>query len=88
MGKIHPLPAESSSSSSFSSYISLQEQAETFTVWMKSLVMQTNGCTVFNQNGDIVYRVDNYDKKGSREVYLMDLKGTVLFTIRVCRLNF
>uniref|UniRef100_A0A2C9WCT4 Tubby C-terminal domain-containing protein n=1 Tax=Manihot esculenta TaxID=3983 RepID=A0A2C9WCT4_MANES len=81
MGKIHPLPAESSSSSS-SSYISLQEQAETFTVWMKSLVMQTNGCTVFNQNGDIVYRVDNYDKKGSREVYLMDLKGTVLFTIR------
>lgn len=85
MGKIHPLPAESSSSSS---YISLQEQAATFTVWMKSLVMQTNGCTVFNQNGDIVYRVDNYDKKGSREVYLMDLKGTVLFTIRVCRLNF
>ncbi|KAJ9173582.1 hypothetical protein P3X46_016702 [Hevea brasiliensis] len=86
MAKIHPLPLppaeldESSCSSSTASYIT--SKPETFTVWMKSLVMQAYGCTVYNENGEIVYRVDNYDKKGSSEVYLMDLKGTVLFTIR------
>ncbi|KAG5249310.1 protein LURP-one-related [Salix suchowensis] len=55
---------------------------ETFTIWMKSLVCQTNGCTVFDSNGDIVYRIDNYDKKCSNKVYLMDLRGRVLVTIR------
>ncbi|KAJ4712084.1 Protein LURP-one-related like [Melia azedarach] len=48
---------------------------------MKSLVMQRNGCTVFNENGEIVYRIDNYNNKGSNEVYLTDLRGQVLFTI-------
>ena len=55
---------------------------ETFTIWMKSLIYQTYGCTVLNAKGEIVYRVDNYDKKCSNEVYLMDLRGRVLFTIR------
>lgn len=55
---------------------------------MKSLVMQTNGCTVYNENGEVVYRVDNYDKKGSNKVYLMDLKGNVLFTILRRKLFF
>ncbi|XP_050229715.1 protein LURP-one-related 4-like [Mercurialis annua] len=54
---------------------------ETYTVWMKSLVCHTNGCTVFDSNGDIVYRVENYDTKCSNEVYLMDLRGRVLVTI-------
>ncbi|KAJ4712085.1 Protein LURP-one-related like [Melia azedarach] len=40
-----------------------------------------NGCTVFNEKGEIVYRIDDYDDKGSSEVYLMDLRGKVLFTI-------
>ncbi|KAK3227136.1 hypothetical protein Dsin_006998 [Dipteronia sinensis] len=55
---------------------------EKFTIWMKSLVCHTNGCTVFDSNGQIVYRVENYDKKCSNEVFLMDLRGQVLFTIR------
>lgn len=55
---------------------------ETFTVWMKSLVCHTNGCTVFDSNGDIIYRVENYDTKCNDEVYLMDLRGRVLVTIR------
>ncbi|KAJ4832029.1 hypothetical protein Tsubulata_010277, partial [Turnera subulata] len=82
MAKVHPRYAESSSStcSSSTSYV-VTAKTETFTVWMKSLVMQANGCTVYNENGDIVYRMDNYDKKGSNEVHLMDLKGNVLFTI-------
>ncbi|CAK7335513.1 unnamed protein product [Dovyalis caffra] len=62
-------------------------QRETFTVWMKSLLCQTNGCTVFDSNGDIIYRVDNYDKKCSNKVYLMDLRGRVLVTIRRKRLQ-
>ncbi|CAN6579176.1 unnamed protein product [Malus baccata var. baccata] len=33
----------------------------TFTLWMKSLVMQGNGCTAFDANGQVVYRIDNYD---------------------------
>ncbi|KDP25460.1 hypothetical protein JCGZ_20616 [Jatropha curcas] len=59
---------------------------ETFTVWMKSLVCHTNGCTVFDSNGEIIYRVENYDQKCSNEVYLMDLRGRVLVTIRRKRL--
>lgn len=84
MIKVHPLAAAAAaaavpSSSSSSSYVT--SRRETFTVWMKSLVMQGNGCTVYNENGEIVYRVDNYDKKCSDEVCLMDLQGKVLFTI-------
>ena len=48
---------------------------------MKSLVMQGNGCTVYDEFGEIVYRVENYDEKNSDEVFLMDLSGKVLFTI-------
>lgn len=48
---------------------------------MKSLVLHGKGCTVFDSNGGIVYRVDNYDRKFSNEVYLMDFRGKVLYTI-------
>ncbi|KAJ0048591.1 hypothetical protein Pint_15174 [Pistacia integerrima] len=72
MAKVHPLPPVVPKVSS---------KRKSFTIWMKSLVMQANGCTVYNENGEIVYRVDNYEKKGSNEVYLMDLRGKVLYTI-------
>ncbi|XP_059661758.1 protein LURP-one-related 4-like [Cornus florida] len=54
---------------------------DTYTIYMKSLVLRGNGCTVFNSNGEIVYRIDNYDSKCCSEVFLMDLKGRVLCTI-------
>nr|GMD82357.1 protein LURP-one-related 11-like [Ipomoea batatas] len=60
----------------------MTSKRETFTVWMKSLVYHGNGCTVFDSNGEIVYRIDNYNTKCSREVHLMDLHGRVLFSIR------
>ncbi|KAF9689357.1 hypothetical protein SADUNF_Sadunf01G0083900 [Salix dunnii] len=63
-------------------------ERHTFTIWMKSLLYQTNGCTVFDSDGHVVYRVDNYDKKCSNKVYLMDLRGRVLVTIRRKRLQF
>lgn len=59
----------------------MSTERETFTVWMKSLVYQTNGLTVYNSNGEITYRVENYDKS-SNEVHIMDLHGNILFTIR------
>ncbi|XP_010533681.1 PREDICTED: protein LURP-one-related 4 [Tarenaya hassleriana] len=60
----------------------MSTQRETFTVWMKSLVYQTNGLTVYNSNGEITYRVENYERKCSSEVHVMDLHGNILFTIR------
>ncbi|KAJ1390763.1 Tubby-like, C-terminal [Sesbania bispinosa] len=52
-----------------------------YTIWMKSLVLNGKGLTVYDSNGQIVYRVDNYNSKGRHEVYLMDFKGSILFTI-------
>lgn len=75
MAKVHPQAPVSSTSCYFSS------KQEVFTIWMKSLILSSNGCTVFDSNGQIVYRVDNYDHKCSDEVYLMDFRGQVLFTI-------
>ncbi|XP_057472464.1 protein LURP-one-related 11-like isoform X2 [Actinidia eriantha] len=71
MTKVHPKLTASSTSS----------KQEVFTLWMKSLVLNGNGCTVFDSKGEIVYRVDNYNQKCSHEVHLMDLRGNVLFTI-------
>ncbi|XP_062087938.1 protein LURP-one-related 11-like [Humulus lupulus] len=73
--KVHP--GEPSSSSSVSYFSSNQE---TFTIWMKSLILNGKGCTVFDSNGRIVFRVDNYNCK-SRDVFLMDCKGEILFAI-------
>ncbi|KAH1106249.1 hypothetical protein J1N35_010017 [Gossypium stocksii] len=76
MAKVHPTEPQVSGPCSMSS-----AGKETFTIWMKSLVCHTNGCTVFDSKGQIVYRVENYDTKGSSEVHLMNLHGHVLFTI-------
>ncbi|KAG6399309.1 hypothetical protein SASPL_140785 [Salvia splendens] len=61
---------------------------EIFTVWMKSLVINGNGCTVFNSKGDVVFRVDNYQTKSTTETLLMNLHGQVLFSIRRKKLVF
>ncbi|KAK8618030.1 hypothetical protein V6N13_115905 [Hibiscus sabdariffa] len=76
MAKVHPAEAAVSNACSMSS-----AGRKTFTIWMKSLVCHTNGCTVFDSEGQIVYRVENYDTRGSSEVHLMDLSGQILFTI-------
>jgi hypothetical protein len=77
MAKIYPHIIYPRAASSY-----MTSKGETFTVWMKSLLFHSYGCTVFNSKGEIVYRVDNYGKKCSNEVHLMDLRGKVLFTIR------
>ncbi|KAI3836368.1 hypothetical protein MKX03_018758 [Papaver bracteatum] len=84
--RVHPQASLSPSSSSSSSSC-ITSKAEVFTIWMKSLVMNSNGCTVFDSNGEIIHRIDNYHKKCSNKVYLMDLKGNVLSTILKKRLR-
>ncbi|KAK9053154.1 hypothetical protein SSX86_029784 [Deinandra increscens subsp. villosa] len=74
MAKIHPrIPSSSSSSCS--------TQRETYTIWMKSLVLNSNGYTVYDSSGEVVFRIDNYDSKCRSEVYLMDLYGNIVCTI-------
>ncbi|XP_010462293.1 PREDICTED: protein LURP-one-related 2-like [Camelina sativa] len=61
----------------------LTKEQESFTIWMKSLVFHSKGCTVFDSKGNLIYRVDNYNSKTcGNEVYFMDLCGKVLFTLR------
>ncbi|XAR70313.1 hypothetical protein NMG60_11027123 [Bertholletia excelsa] len=78
MAKVHPqsLPPPPPPPPSY-----MTSRRETFTIWMKSLVFHGNGCTVFDSNGEIVYRIDNYDERRGKEAYLMDLRGTVLFSL-------
>ncbi|KAK6935369.1 LURP-one-related [Dillenia turbinata] len=82
MAKVHPNAFYFYSSNSL-----MNTDRETYTIWMKSLIYNSNGCTIFNSKGDIVYRIDNYTRKCSSEVYLMDIRGQVLFTLRRKKLS-
>ncbi|KAL9242830.1 hypothetical protein vseg_016790 [Gypsophila vaccaria] len=84
--KIHP---HLLSSSSNNNSVDLFEEKEKYTIWMKSLVLSSNGCTIYDSNGNLAYRIDNYDTKCSSQVYLMDRKGKVLCTLlrKKLRLN-
>ncbi|XP_047053930.1 protein LURP-one-related 11-like [Lolium rigidum] len=80
MAKIQPLPAAASPSSCSSSDEHASRQ--TYTVWMKSLVFNGNGCTVYTADGGVAFRVDNYGCRGGREVFFMDRAGNTLIRIR------
>ncbi|GJS87406.1 protein LURP-one-related 8 [Tanacetum coccineum] len=58
-----------------------------FTVWKKSLVFNCDGFTVFDSEGDLVYRVDNYVARGNGEIVLMNASGRALFTIHRKKLS-
>ncbi|KAG1365232.1 putative protein LURP-one-related 11-like [Cocos nucifera] len=73
-----PFPSPPPSSSSNASSC-LTSSREIYTLWMKSLVLNGNGCTIYDSNGKVVYRVDNYDQKCCNEVYLMDQGGKTLY---------
>lgn len=73
--KVHPQVVIPSASCYFTS------KQETYTIWMKSLVLGCKGCSVFDSKGQLVYRVDNYNCNFRDEVNLMDSNGKVLFTV-------
>ncbi|XP_028774853.1 protein LURP-one-related 17 [Neltuma alba] len=51
------------------------------TVWRKSLVISCEGFTVIDSDGNLAYRVDNYDER-PEEVVLMDGAGKSVLTMR------
>ncbi|XP_074325501.1 protein LURP-one-related 11-like [Apium graveolens] len=77
MAKVYPCKA----SPSISTCSPQTSSGKTYTIWMKSLVANGNGFTVYDSFGKVVYRIDNYNNKCSRQVYLMDLHGNVLFSM-------
>ncbi|KAL7150326.1 hypothetical protein ABFS83_05G104600 [Erythranthe nasuta] len=79
MARIHPRspPMIDGRISQYSS-----SEREVFTVWMKSLVINGNGCTAYSSKGEVVFRVDNYQTRRSSEVLLMGSNGEVLFSIK------
>ncbi|KAI3792459.1 hypothetical protein L2E82_06339 [Cichorium intybus] len=82
MSRVYPQTLSPSSPSSYTS-----SELESFTIWMKSLVFNTHGCTVYSSKGEIIYRVDNYDNKCGQEVYLMDIRGKILYSVRQKKLR-
>ncbi|KAL6839918.1 hypothetical protein ACP4OV_029728 [Aristida adscensionis] len=81
MAKIQPLPS-SPSFAADDQHQNLQKQQAVYTVWMKSLVFNGNGCTVYGADGRVAFRVDNYACRGGREVFFMDGAGNALIRIR------
>ncbi|KAF0925432.1 hypothetical protein E2562_016655 [Oryza meyeriana var. granulata] len=63
-----------------------QEKNQVYTVWMKSLVSNGRGCTIYGQDGRAAYRVDNYACRRSREVFVMDSSGKTL--LKLLKKNF
>ncbi|CAL4972296.1 unnamed protein product [Urochloa decumbens] len=91
MAKIQPLPAPASSSSPSCCSPSgdesqILQKPAVYTVWMKSLVLTGNGCTVYGADGRVAFRVDNYGRRGGRDVFFMDGAGKTL--IRIQRKGF
>ncbi|KAF7039689.1 hypothetical protein CFC21_049641 [Triticum aestivum] len=78
MAKIQPLPAAPSPPSSGDH----RQGQQAYTVWMKSLVFNGNGCAVYGPDGAVAFRVDNYGCRGGREVFFMDRQGNALIRIR------
>ncbi|VAI11890.1 unnamed protein product [Triticum turgidum subsp. durum] len=59
-------------------------EAVSLTVWRRSLLFNGKGFTVFDTNGNLVFRVETYARGGSpREVVLMDAEGVALLTVRL-----
>ncbi|GJN16837.1 hypothetical protein PR202_gb03861 [Eleusine coracana subsp. coracana] len=92
MAKVLPLLPVAGSSPSPSSAEQCQglplghQRQAVYTVWMKSLVFNGNGCTVYGDDGGVAFRVDNYGCRGGREVFFMDCTGRSL--IRIQRKSF
>ncbi|KAL9665086.1 hypothetical protein QQ045_020495 [Rhodiola kirilowii] len=78
--KVHPQVVSAAAIPIVSNMCSAERKR--FTLWMKSLIFHGCGLSLFDSDGKVVYRIDNYGEKCSHEVLLMDLLGQVVFTIR------
>ncbi|KAJ3680980.1 hypothetical protein LUZ60_015469 [Juncus effusus] len=83
MTKVHPNSASLQLHlPQLSTQESRREEPEVLTVWRKSLLFNTNGFTVFDAKGNLVFRVDNYGSGCKNEVVLMDATGRAVLTVR------
>ncbi|URE14965.1 LURP-one-related 8 [Musa troglodytarum] len=57
------------------------------TVWRKSLLFSCHGFTVFDAEGNLVFRVDIYGSGSAGELVLMDAAGKPLLTARRKKLS-
>ncbi|KAL5720744.1 hypothetical protein ACHQM5_013383 [Ranunculus cassubicifolius] len=51
------------------------------TVWKTSLLLKCKGFTVFDTNGNLAYRVDNYQSSNRADIVLMNAHGNPLLTV-------
>ncbi|KAF2618997.1 hypothetical protein F2Q68_00040732 [Brassica cretica] len=63
------------------------KEAVVLTVWKKSLLFNCDGFTVYNSNGELVFRVDNYMNCPKDNIVLMDASGLPLLSIRRKKLS-
>uniref|UniRef100_A0A0E0N770 Protein LURP-one-related 11 n=1 Tax=Oryza rufipogon TaxID=4529 RepID=A0A0E0N770_ORYRU len=84
--RIQPVSAHLHSSASPKDSDHQEKKQVCYTVWMKSLVFNGRGCTVYGQDGRAAYRVDNYACRRSREVFVMDSGGKTL--LKLLKKNF
>ena len=82
MAKVKPLPEAAAAAASSPSSQQGEQKPAVYTVWMKSLVFNGNGCTVYGADGRLAYRIDNYGCRGGREVFFMDRAGNNLIRIQ------
>ncbi|XP_010509151.1 PREDICTED: protein LURP-one-related 8-like [Camelina sativa] len=61
--------------------------AAVLTVWKKSLLFNCDGFTVYNANGELVFRVDNYMNCPRDNIVLMDASGLPLLSVRRKKLS-
>nr|CAB3475340.1 unnamed protein product [Digitaria exilis] len=81
--RIQPL---SSHLNTFASPANPIQDKQVYTVWMKSLVFNGHGCTIYGQDGRVAYLADNYACHRRREVYVMDSGGKAM--IKLLKKNF
>ncbi|KAJ8753791.1 hypothetical protein K2173_000045 [Erythroxylum novogranatense] len=86
MARIHPNVVTPPAPSSNPPNPKSSSDSVVLTVWKKSLLFNCKGFTVFDGNGKLVFRVDNY-MAASSEIVLMDASGRPLLTIRRKRLG-
>lgn len=91
MTKVHPnVAAAAAVAASLAAAAAAEEvkgEAVSLTVWRRSLLFNGKGFTVFDSNGDLVFRVETYACGSPREVVLMDADGRALLTIRRKKLS-
>ncbi|KAJ0262297.1 Protein LURP-one-related 8 [Hirschfeldia incana] len=82
MTKIHP-----KFSNTYEESLCDSKAAVVLTVWKKSLLFNCDGFTVYNSNGNLVFRVDNYMNSPRDNIVLMDASGLPLLSIRRKKLS-